>query len=895
MADDLLEQNPTPAAHTLPADGADGANGNGANEWDGNDGAAAAGVDPDHIGLVRPIDIQDEMRVSYLDYAMSVIVARALPDARDGLKPVHRRILYAMHDMGLHYNKAHKKSARIVGEVLGKYHPHGDTAVYDAMVRMAQDFSLRYPLVDGQGNFGSIDGDSPAAMRYTEARLARLANELLDDIEKDTVDWAGNFDDSLKEPLVLPARLPNLLLNGASGIAVGMATNLPPHNLGEVCDAIAYLIDRWDERDEVTVDDLMGFIKGPDFPTGAIILGLEGIRQAYSTGRGRIIVRAKTAIEEMRGGRFRIIVSEIPYQLNKTNLIERMAELAREGRLEDISDLRDESDRKGMRIVIELKRGAAPKKELNKLFKYTPLQTTFGVTNLALVKNEPRMLPLKRMLQVFIEHRVEVITRRSIWELSEAEHRAHILEGLRIALQFLDEVIATIRQSPTVDAARTALMTRFGLSEIQAQAILDMQLRRLAALEQQKIEDEYNELLVRIRYLRDLLEHPAKILALVKDDSLALKEKFADPRRTAISPQGVGEFSEEDLITQQGVIVSLTQGNYIKRTDARVFRSQARGGVGVRGMETKAEDVVVKAFFARTLDTVLFFTNKGRVYSERAFNLPEGSRTAKGVHINNVLNLQADESVTALIPVPGFAESQYILLCTRKGRIKRMELREFERVRASGIIAFGLPEDDELVRAKLTRGNTDVVIITRMGKGLRFHEEAIRPMGRTAAGVMGIDLAEGDAVAGLATVSGAADEELLVVTEQGWGKRVALDDLPVKGRYTQGVWMTDHSRADETGPVVVARAISPDDEVTFMTVNGLAVRMRAREISLIGRAGRGVRCLRLQAGDRLVAVARMVDVAVESDHDEPDAPPVPPQSPMAEEEALAAETAPASP
>jgi len=674
-----------------------------------------------------------------------------------------------------------------------------------------------------------------------------------------------------------------------------MATNIPPHNLTELADAIIYLIDNWDGMEDISVDDLMKYVHGPDFPTGATILGIEGIRNAYATGRGRVIMRAKAHIEDAKGNRQRIIISELPYQVNKATLIERIADLVRNKKIDTIGDLRDESDRRGMSVVIELKRGANPKTTLNQLLKHTQLQTTFGVNTLALVDGEPKVLPLKRALELWIEHRREVIRRRSEYDLERARQRAHILEGLRIALEHLDEVIQIIRQSQTRDSARNNLVKRFKLSDIQAQAILDMQLRRLAALEQQKIEDEYNELLVRIRYLRDLLEHPAKILALVKDDSLALKEKFADPRRTAISPQGVGEFSEEDLITQQGVIVSLTQGNYIKRTDARVFRSQARGGVGVRGMETKAEDVVVKAFFARTLDTVLFFTNKGRVYSERAFNLPEGSRTAKGVHINNVLNLQADESVTALIPVPGFAESQYILLCTRKGRIKRMELREFERVRASGIIAFGLPEDDELVRAKLTRGNTDVVIITRMGKGLRFHEEAIRPMGRTAAGVMGIDLAEGDAVAGLATVSGAADEELLVVTEQGWGKRVALDDLPVKGRYTQGVWMTDHSRADETGPVVVARAISPDDEVTFMTVNGLAVRMRAREISLIGRAGRGVRCLRLQAGDRLVAVARMVDVAVESDHDEPDAPPAQPQSPVAEEEALATETAPASP
>ncbi|MCO6450514.1 MAG: DNA gyrase subunit A [Caldilineales bacterium] len=829
---------------------------NGDGEWDG--------ANP---GTVQAIDLEQEMRVAYLDYAMSVIVARALPDARDGLKPVHRRILYAMHDMGLHYNRSYKKSARIVGEVLGKYHPHGDSAVYDAMVRMAQDFSLRYPLVDGQGNFGSIDGDSPAAMRYTEARLGRIASELLDDIDKDTVDWGPNFDDSLQEPLVLPARLPNLLLNGASGIAVGMATNIPPHNLNEITDAIIYLIDHWDETDSVTVEDLMQFVQGPDFPTGGIILGVEGIKQAYGTGRGRLVVRAKTVIEEMRGDRFRIIVTEIPYQVNKTNLIERIADLARDGRLDGLSDLRDESDRRGMRIVIELKRGVAPRKELNKLFKYTPLQTTFGVMNLALVNNEPKLINLKRGLQVYVEHRVEVITRRTQWELAQAEARAHILEGLRIALQFLDEVIATIRQSETVDAARSALIERFGLSEIQAQAILDMQLRRLAALEQQKIEDEYNELLVRINYLRDLLEHPAKILALIKEDLIGLRDRYGDERRTQINPHGDGEFTEEDLITQLGVIVTMTQGNRIKRTDARVFRAQGRGGVGVRGIETKEEDVVVKAFFARTLDHILFFTNLGRVYSERAFNLPEGGRTAKGLHINNVLNLQADEQVTTMIPVEDFEDSEFIILCTRKGRIKRMPLSEFARVRPSGIIAINLVDGDELVRAKLTNGNQDVVVVTKLGKGLRFHEDSVRAMGRTAAGVMAINMRDEDSIAGLAAVSGKGT--LLVVTEQGWGKRVELDDLPVKGRYTQGVWITDHSRLDETGPVVVAREMRPDDDITFMTLNGLAMRMRSDEISIQGRASRGVRCLRLQPGDKLVSAARVVDVSTKDDEQSP--------------------------
>ena len=810
--------------------------------------------------VIKPSAIEDEMRVSYLDYAMSVIVARALPDARDGLKPVHRRILYVMYDMGLHHNRPYKKSARIVGEVLGKYHPHGDSAVYDAMVRMAQDFSLRYPLVDGQGNFGSVDGDSAAAMRYTEARLARIAGELLVDIEKDTVDWAPNFDDSLQEPRVLPAKLPNLLLNGASGIAVGMATNIPPHNLGEVADAIMYMIDHWDALHEVRLSDLMQFVKGPDFPTGGIIMGLDGIKQAFATGRGRVIVRAKTEIEEMKNGRFRILVTEIPYQVNKTTLIERIASLVREGRLNSISGLRDESDRNGMRIVIELKRGAAPRKELNKLFKYTLLQTTFGVNNLALVNNEPHTLSLKRMLKVYIDHRVEVITRRTRWELAQAEARLHILEGLRIALDFLDEVIKTIRGSRTVDEARSALMAHFGLSEIQAQAILDMPLRRLAALERQKIEDEYNDLQAQAGYLKGLLADPHKILQLVRKDILYLKETYADERRTRINPQGIGDFREEDLVTQRGVIITLTQSSYIKRTDATIFKAQGRGGKGIKGVETKAEDVVVHSLFARTLDHLLFFTNQGRVYSERAYNIPEGSRTARGVHINNILNLQDGESVTAVIPVEDFEKSEYIVLCTRLGRIKRMTLSEFARVRSTGIIAMNIPTGDELISVELTHGDEDIVIVTRRGKVLRFHESAIRPMGRTATGVRGIRLLGDDQVTAMTSMDG--QHELLVVSEQGWGKRVAPSDIPVKGRYTQGVWITDHRRSEETGPIMVAMIVNEEDDVAFMTKNGIAMRTRAGDISILGRATRGVRCVRLLPGDALVSAASIKEIEI---------------------------------
>ena len=585
-------------------------------------------ITPSPLGIVRPISIDEEMRGSYLDYAMSVIVSRALPDARDGLKPVQRRILYAMHDMGVRAGTPYKKSARIVGEVLGKYHPHGDSAVYDAMARLAQDFSLRYPLVDGQGNFGSVDGDAPAAMRYTEARLARIAESLLADIEKETVNWTDNFDGSLQEPAVLPALLPNLLLNGNSGIAVGMATNIPPHNLSELADAIAYVIDRWAELDEVTVDELMEFIHGPDFPTGGLVLGQEEIKLAYGTGKGRVIMRARTRIEEMAGGRHRILVTEIPYQLNKTTILERIAELVREGRITDISDLRDESDRKGMHVVIELKRGAAPRKVLNQLFKYTPLQSTFGVNMLALVDGEPRLLSLKRALQIYVDHRVEVITRRTEYLLRVARERAHILEGLRIALQFLDEVIRIIRAADSADDAKGKLIARFGLSDKQAQAILDMQLRRLAALERQKIEDEYNALLEQITYYEALLADPARILGVIKTEVLELKEKFGDARRTEIVPEAAGDFSEEDLIRQEAVLISVTQGSYVKRTPLAAYRAQRRGGAASRGCAPRPRTRWWTSVSAHTLDHLLFFTNRGRVYGQRVFALPDTRATA---------------------------------------------------------------------------------------------------------------------------------------------------------------------------------------------------------------------------------------------------------------------------
>jgi DNA gyrase subunit A len=816
---------------------------------------------PSPYGIVRPISIDEEMRGSYLDYAMSVIVARALPDARDGLKPVQRRILYAMHDMGLRPGTAYKKSARIVGEVLGKYHPHGDTAVYDAMARMAQDFSLRYPLVDGQGNFGSVDGDAPAAMRYTEARLARIAEALLADIEKETVDWNDNFDGSLQEPAVLPGLLPNLLLNGNSGIAVGMATNIPPHNLTEIVDAIAYLVDRWADRDDVTVDELMTFIEGPDFPTGGLVLGREEIKLAYGTGKGRLIMRAVTRIEEMSGGRFRIVVTEIPYQLNKTTLLERIAELAREGRLPDISDLRDESDRKGMHIVIELKRGAAPLKALNQLFKFTPLQSTFGVNMLALVNGEPRLLSLKRALEHYVEHRIEVITRRTAFLLRQARERAHILEGLRLALEFLDEVIALIRGAASAEDARGKLIARFGLSERQAQAILDMQLRRLAALERQKIEDEYNALLGQIKHYEEILAAPTRVLAIIKDEAVALKERFGDARRTQIVAQAAEDFSEEDLIRQENVLISVTQGSYVKRTPLAAYRTQGRGGRGVQGMQTKAEDEVVDLFAARTLDHVLFFTNRGRVYGQRVFALPDAGRTAKGLPMVNVLNLTADERVTTLLVVPDFQQAEYVTLLTRQGKIKRMKLEEFEAVRPSGIIAMNLEPGDELGWARATGGDQEFIIVTAGGRALRFAETEVRAMGRSAAGVWAIQLGNGDLVASFDVVEPGGD--LLVITQHGYGKRIALGEFTAHSRNTGGQWALAHDRVEETGKVAAAHVVQPKDQVSVISANGVVLRTPVAAISQMGRATRGVRIVSLDGGDTVAAMARLA-AAVEA-------------------------------
>ncbi len=807
------------------------------------------------IGNVHQVDIDAQMRSAYIDYAMSVIVARALPDARDGLKPVHRRILYAMQDMGIRSNSAYKKSARIVGEVLGKYHPHGDAAVYETMARMAQDFSMRYLLIDGQGNFGSIDGDAPAAMRYTEARLHRLAEELLADIDKDTVDFGPNFDDSLEEPLVLPARVPNMLLNGAVGIAVGMATNIPPHNLRELVNAINFLIDNYDRMDDVPVEELMKYVTGPDFPTGGIIVGREGIESAYGTGRGRLVVRGTAHIEEGKNGKHEIIITEIPYQVNKSTLIERIAELVREDRLDQIADLRDESDQRGMSIVIELKRGAQPKKVLNQLYKYTALQSTFGVQMLALVDGEPRTLPLKRALQIFIEHRQTVIVRRSNFELAKARARQHILDGYLIALANLDAVIKTIRESQDADVAKTNLMKRFKLSDLQAQAILDMQLRRLAALERQKIEEEHKQVGEQIAYLEDLLAHPKKILALIQTDLKELAEKYGDDRRTRIASDAKEELTEEDLVQDEAVLISITERGYIKRVAASAFRIQSRGGRGVKGHETKDEDEVVMLIPARSLDSMLFFSDRGKVYSEKVYQIPDADRAAKGIPLVNVLALDANERITAAIAVSDFSAHGYCMMATVRGKVKRVVMEEFASVRPSGLIAMTLDEGDTLGWARLTSGKDEVIFVTERGQALRFSEEKVRAMGRQAAGVQGIRLAEGDSVTSMDVVD--KDGSLLVVTTGGFGKQTPLKEYTPKGRATGGIATIDQKVLPEIGKIAAARVVHNDDELTIITANGVALRLKVKAVKQSGRATKGVHLIKPGDGDYVASVARI--------------------------------------
>jgi DNA gyrase subunit A len=807
------------------------------------------------LGTVRRVDIDDQMRGAYLDYAMSVIVARALPDAADGLKPVQRRILFAMHEMGIRGASAYRKSARIVGEVLGKFHPHGDAAVYEAMARLAQDFSMRYLLVDGQGNFGSVDGDAPAAMRYTEARLSRMAEELLLDIEKDTVDLVENFDGSLKEPTLLPARAPQLLLNGATGIAVGMATNIPPHNLKEVASAVRYLIDRYDQMDEVSLDDLMAHIQGPDFPGGGTLIGTEGLRQAYSTGKGRLVVRAVAHIEETGSNRHRIVVTEIPYQVNKSSLIERIAELIHEGRLDGISDLRDESDRRGMSIVVELKRGAQPRKTLNQLFKYTPLQSTFGVQMLALVGGEPRLLSLKRALQYFVAHRQNVLARRSAFDLEKARARAHLLEGLRLALARLDEVVQTIRKSPDAETAKSRLISRFKLSEIQAQAILDMPLRRLAALERQEIEDEYKQVGEQIAKLEDLLGHPKKILSLIQAEMSELSEKYGDARRTRIAPEASESFREEDLVVDEAVLVSLTERGYIKRVAAQAYRQQGRGGRGVTGHSVRDEDEVRMLLPARSLDTILFFSDRGKIYSEKAYQIPDADRTARGIPLVNVLALEAVEKVTAAAAVPDFQAARYCILATRSGKIKRVSLSEFASVRPSGLIALNLEPGDVLGWARLTSGDDHLVIVTAGGRALRFHESKVRAMGRQAAGVRAIGLKEGDYVTSVEVVDPKAD--LLVVTRNGFGKRTPMKAYTPKGRGTGGITTLNLHKMDISGPIAAAMVVREDDDLTIISTGGIVLRTKVRQIRRAGRATMGVRVIKLNPGETVASVARI--------------------------------------
>lgn len=803
---------------------------------------------PSLTGKVIPININDEMKHSYLDYAMSVIVGRALPDVRDGLKPVHRRILYAMHSLGLTPEKSHRKSAYIVGEVLAKYHPHGDVAVYDALVRLAQDFASRYPLVDGHGNFGSVDGDSAAAMRYTEARMARISVEMLSDIDKDTVDFIPNYDEKTEEPTVLPARIPNLLINGSSGIAVGMATNIPPHNLGEVIDGVIMLID----NPEADIKDLMGIVKGPDFPTAGTIMGREGIWNAYRTGRGSIIVRAKARIEPISGGKHSIIITEIPYQVNKARLIEKIAELVKEKKLEGISDLRDESDRSGMSIYIELKRDANPQVMLNQLYKHTQMQNTFGVIMLALVDGEPRVLNLKQVLFYYLEHQKDVIVRRTRYELNKAEARAHIVEGLRIALTYLDEVIKTIRASRTTDIARKALMEKFTLSEKQAEAIVEMRLRQLTGLEREKLEHEYKDLMEKIAYLRSVLEDERKVYGIIKNELTAVKKKYADARRTVISNEDIS-FEAEDLIPEEDVVITITNQGYIKRIPLDTYRSQRRGGRGVTAMGTKTEDFVHHLFITTTHHFFLFFTNQGKVYRLKVHEIPEAGRQAKGTAAVNLLFIGNEERITTVIPVREFDPDQYLFMVTRSGMVKKTSLNEYDTSRRDGLIAISLKEGDQLVDVELTSGKEEIVLATRQGKAIHFLEEEVRPMGRVTRGVRGIRLSARDEVIGMQTVR--PDAHLLAVTANGFGKRTQFSEYPLQSRGGKGV--INIRTSERNGLVMAVETVRNEEEIMIISAEGIIIRLAAEDISIIGRSTQGVTLMRLDPGDTVVAVAKV--------------------------------------
>ena len=797
-------------------------------------------------GNVIKRDIEEEMRTAYIDYAMSVIVSRALPDVRDGLKPVHRRILYAMHEDGITSDKPYRKCANTVGSVLGRYHPHGDASVYDAMVRMAQDFSMRYMLIDGHGNFGSIDGDGAAAMRYTEARMSKIAEQMLVDIEKNTVDFMPNYDDRLQEPTVLPAKIPALLVNGSSGIAVGMATNIPPHNLTEVINGIIKIID----DDNVTDDELIQIIKGPDFPTGGLILGLEGIKEAYKTGRGKIIMRAEAEIEEMSGNRQRIIVSSLPYQVNKARLIENIARLAREKRIEGISEMRDESDRKEkVRIVMELKRDANPQVVLNQLYKNTQMQDTFGVIMLALVDGEPKVLTLRQCLDCYIEHRKTVILRRTQFDLDKALARAHILEGLRIAIDNIDEVIAIIRSS--YDDAKERLIERFGLTDIQAQAILDMRLKTLSGLQREKIEEEYKQLMELIEHLRAILNSEKLVFDIIKEELIEIRDKFGDDRKTKIVA-AEGEIDIDDLIKEEQTVIALTHFGYIKRMPIDTYRSQKRGGKGITGIATREEDFVKQIFTASTHDTILFFTNKGKLYKLRGYEVPEAGRTARGTAIVNLLSLDAGEKVSAVIPIQNFAEGKYLLMATKNGLIKKTALAEYNSARKTGLQGITLKEDDELIAVRLTDGEDNVVLVTRNGMCITFDEKDVRPIGRVSQGVIGIRIDEDDEVIGMESIISGGKATLLAITENGFGKRTELDEYRVQNRGGKGV--ITYKITPKTGNIVGIRVTNEDDDAMLITNSGTIIRIKVKDVSILGRATQGVTLMRTSENEKVVSI-----------------------------------------
>ena len=797
-------------------------------------------------------EIYDEMKNSYIDYAMSVIVSRALPDVRDGLKPVHRRILYGMSQLGTTPDKPHKKSARIVGEVMGKYHPHGDSSIYDAMVKLAQNFSTRYPLVDGHGNFGSIDGDGAAAMRYTEARMSPFSLQMVRDIEKDTVDFMDNFDGEEKEPVVLPSRVPNLLINGSNGIAVGMATSIPPHNLGEVIDACVKMID--DEN--CTMEDLIKIIKGPDFPTGAQIMGKKAVHDAYMTGRGKIQVRSKCQIEETTRGRMRIIVTEIPFQVNKARLIESMADLVKNKKVEGITAIRDESSREGMRIVIELKKDTNPNVILNRLYKHTALQSSFSMIMLALVNGEPKILNLYQILDEYLKHQKVVITRRTKFDLNKAEARAHILEGLLIALDNIDEVIKVIRES--YDDAKERLMVRFGLTEIQAKAILDMRLARLQGLEREKLENEHAELMKKIAYYKEILADEHKLMGVIKDELLEIKDKYGDKRRTSFI-KDTGEIDEETLIDEETVAITLTHLGYIKRMPEDTFKAQKRGGKGIVGLTTRDSDFVKDLVMVSTHDTLLFFTDKGKVFKMKGYEIPEASRTAKGTPVINFLNLDSGERVTAIIPMRDYNEDDYLVMATLKGTIKKTPLDQFENIRNNGLIAINLKEDDRLIGVSDARGDENIYIVTKMGKAIAFSGDEVRSIGRTAAGVRAINLEDDDEVVAMELDDGTSKARMFVLTENGYGKRTSLDEYRLQSRGGKGVMTYDKTKFEKTGYIVGAALVTTDDEIMIINSSGVIIRIRAKEVSTSGRTTQGVKIMKVDEDDRIVSFAKVVD------------------------------------